>query len=75
MSNKTVDDWLKSLEFKNWTYQSFLILPTITQNNAPPETDVDSKKWAMGKLTLTFLVVQKTRETLIEQWFSKNRLC
>lgn len=36
----------------NWTYQSFLVLPTPPELAAPPGTPVTAKKWAMGKLLL-----------------------
>ena len=36
----------------NWTYQSFLVLPTPAELAATPGSPVTSKKWAMGKLLL-----------------------
>jgi hypothetical protein len=46
-------DFMPSFEFQNWTYQSFLILPTPKQLAEPPGIAVDCKKWAIGKLLLS----------------------
>jgi len=35
-----------------WQYQSFLLLPSDEQLAAAPGTNVNAKKWAMGKLLL-----------------------
>lgn len=36
-----------------WSYQSFLILPTATELDAPPGTFVTTKKWALGQLAIS----------------------
>lgn len=35
-----------------WHYQSFLILPTPSEEQAPPGSAVTVRKWAMGTLTV-----------------------
>lgn len=35
-----------------WYYQSFLILPTPSEEEAPPGSEVTARKWAMGTLTV-----------------------
>ncbi|MGH8731321.1 MAG: hypothetical protein ACREVF_06370 [Burkholderiales bacterium] len=35
-----------------WYYQSFLILPTPSEEEAPPGSVVTARKWAMGTLTV-----------------------
>lgn len=44
------DSWFPLFEFQDWTYQSFLLLPTPEENNALPGNVVTAKKWAMGTL-------------------------
>lgn len=36
-----------------WRYQSFLILPTPSEQEAPPNAAVTARKWAMGTLTVS----------------------
>jgi hypothetical protein len=36
-----------------WHYQSFLILPTPSEGEAPPESAVTARKWAIGTLTVS----------------------
>lgn len=33
-----------------WTYQSFLLLPTDVETDAPPGASVTARKWAKGQL-------------------------
>jgi hypothetical protein len=35
-----------------WYYRSFLILPTPSEEEAPPGSAVTARKWAMGTLTV-----------------------
>ena len=46
-------EFIPAFEFQNWTYQSFLLLPTTDESSAAPGADVTAKKWAMGKLLLS----------------------
>lgn len=48
------DSWFPLFEFQDYIYQSFLVLPTLEENDAPPTTAVTAKKWAKG----TFLCGQ-----------------
>ena len=48
------NSWFPLFEFQDWTYQSFLILPTAEEDAALPGTPVTAKRWAKG----TFLCGQ-----------------
>jgi hypothetical protein len=52
------DSWFPLFEFQDYIYQSFLVLPTPAENDAPPTTAVTAKKWAKG----TFLCGQAFRD-------------
>ena len=49
-SDASTDSWFPLFEFQDWTYESFLILPTSAESNADPGTVVTAKKWAKGEL-------------------------
>jgi hypothetical protein len=57
MSTET-DSWFPLFEFQDYIYQSFLVLPTPAENDAPPPTPITAKKWAQG----TFLCGQAFRD-------------
>src|SRR3954471_23302848 len=40
--------WFPLFEFKNWGYQSFLVLPTEEEDAAAPGATVSARKWAKG---------------------------
>jgi hypothetical protein len=42
--------WFPLFEFQDWTYQSFLVLPTPEEDAALAGTAVTAKKWAKGEL-------------------------
>lgn len=42
------DTWFPLFEFQDWFYQSFLVLPTDEETDAPPGATVTAKKWAKG---------------------------
>ena len=46
-------DFIPAFEFQDWTYQSFLLLPTADESSAAPGAETTAKKWAMGKLQLS----------------------
>ena len=45
--------WIPTFGLEEWTYQSFLLLPTPDEHSAAPGTAITCKKWARGKLRLT----------------------
>lgn len=45
-------DFVPAFESHEWTYQSFLLLPTKEESSAAPGSGITAKKWAMGKLLL-----------------------
>ena len=47
MSTET-DLWFPLFEFQDYVYQSFLVLPTAGENDAPAGTAVTAKKWGKG---------------------------
>lgn len=44
--------WTPQFWMQNWTYQSFLILPTDPEKIALPGSAITTKKWAKGNLHL-----------------------
>ena len=44
------NSWFPLFEFQDWTYQSFLMLPTPEEDAALPGAAVTAKKWAKGTL-------------------------
>jgi hypothetical protein len=42
--------WFPLFEFQDYSYQSFLLLPTAEQDQAAPGAAIDGKKWAKGTL-------------------------
>src|ERR1051326_3682933 len=44
------DCWFPLFEFQDWSYQSSLVLPTPTEEDAPPGAAVTAKKWGKGTL-------------------------
>jgi|GEM_PF-2937360 len=47
------NQFIPAFEFQDWTYQSFLLLPTAQEAAAAPGTNITAKKWAIGKLKLS----------------------
>jgi len=41
--------WFPLFEFQDFTYQSFLLLPTAEESAADPGAAVNAKKWARGE--------------------------
>jgi hypothetical protein len=52
MTSTSQTVWTPSFVMQGWTYQSFLILPTDPEKQAPPGTSITTKKWAKGYLHL-----------------------
>jgi hypothetical protein len=44
------DTWFPLFEFQDWIYQSFLLLPTDAENEAPAGSPVTARKWVRGEL-------------------------
>ena len=42
------NSWFPLFEFAEWSYQSFLLLPTEDEKSAAPGTTITAKKWANG---------------------------
>ena len=42
------DVWFPLFEFQDYIYQSFLVLPTAEENDAPAGSAVTAKKWGKG---------------------------
>jgi hypothetical protein len=41
--------WFPLFEFQEWSYQSYLVVPTTEEIEAPPSSAVSAKKWAKGE--------------------------
>lgn len=52
MTSNASTIWTPQLGMQNWIYQSFLILPTESEEATPPGSVVTAKKWAKGHLYL-----------------------
>ncbi len=52
MTSNSNTIWTPRLWMQNWTYQSFLVLPTPTEEMVPPGSAITAKKWAKGNLYL-----------------------
>jgi hypothetical protein len=52
MTSNSSTVWTPSFWMQNWTYQSFLILPTDSEIQSPPGSTITTKKWAKGNLYL-----------------------
>jgi hypothetical protein len=52
MTSNSNTAWTPSFWMQDWTYQSFLILPTDPEKQSPPGTSITTKKWAKGNLNL-----------------------
>ena len=50
MTNDAKATWFPLFEFQDWIYQSFLLLPTYAEEDAPAGAPVTAKKWARGSL-------------------------
>jgi len=49
MITETTRTWFPLFEFREWTYQSFLLLPTPEQDASAPGAEVTARKWANGE--------------------------
>lgn len=45
------DLWSPLFEFQDYVYQSFLVLPTAEENDAPAGSAVTAKKWGKGEFS------------------------
>ncbi|MBD2065991.1 hypothetical protein H6F93_00285 [Leptolyngbya sp. FACHB-671] len=52
MTSGTSTIWTPQFGMKNWTYESFLVLPTKSEEATPPGSTVTAKRWAQGHLYL-----------------------
>ena len=52
MTSNSNTIWTPRLWMQNWTYQSFLVLPTPSEEMVPPGSAITAKKWAKGNLYL-----------------------
>lgn len=50
MTTDAKETWFPLFEFQDWIYQSFLLLPTYAEEDAPAGAPVTAKKWARGSL-------------------------
>lgn len=44
--------WFPLFEFQDWSYQSFLVLPTPEEDSGAPGSGITAKKWAKGALAV-----------------------
>ena len=52
MTSNASKIWTPKFWMQDWTYQSFLVLPTTTEELSLPGTAITAKKWAKGNLYL-----------------------